>query len=110
MTDDVHFHCEHLLHFHADGQVVRAVLGDDGVDAGVAPDLTDDTQRRALCGFADRIGKLLLENAGSLASLFGDGVQGFSFVGYLLDVSGRDHLVESLAQLEVAKAFVTPGR
>ena len=23
---------------------------------------------------------------------------------------GRDHLVESLAQLEVAKAFVTPGR
>lgn len=110
VTDDVHFHREHLLHFHADGQVVRAVLGDGGVDAGVAPDLADDTQRRALCGFADRIGKLLLENAGSLASLFGDGVQGFSFVGYLLDVPGRDHLVESLAQLEVAKAFVTPGR
>ena len=33
-----------------------------------------------------------------------------AFVGYLLDVPGRDHLVESLAQLEVAKAFVTPGR
>ena len=55
MTDDVHFHREHLLHFHADGQVVRAVLGDGGVDAGVAPDLADDTQRRALCGFADEL-------------------------------------------------------
>ena len=81
VTDDVHFHCEHLLHFHADGQVVRAVLGDGGVDAGVAPDLADDTQRRALCGFADRIGKLLLENAGSLASLFGDAFKGLSRCG-----------------------------
>ena len=54
VTDDVHFHREHLLHFHADGQVVRTVLGDGGVDAGVAPDLADDTQRRACLLYTSR--------------------------------------------------------
>ena len=108
MADDRHFDSEHLLHFHADGEIVLAVLGDRSMDRGVAADLAHDAERRTLRRLAHRIGQLLLEDARRLAALVGDGVELCAVFDALVDVAGGDHLVKRFAQLEIAEAVVTP--
>lgn len=82
------------------------MLGDGAVvDAGVAPNLADDTQRRACAASMVDRGSCFMRVTSRPFSLMA--LQGFSFVGDLLGSSGRGpYLVESLAQLS-SKAFVT---
>ena len=85
-----------------------AVLGDRGMDRGVAADLAHDAERRTLRRLAHRIGQLLLEDARRLAALVGDGVELCAVFDALVDVAGGNHLVKRFAQLEIAEAVVTP--
>ena len=79
-------------------------------DRRVPSDLPHDTERGALRRLTDWIRELLFKNAGRLAPFFRDAVQRFDAVRDLFDMSGWEHFVKGLAELEIAEPLVAPGR